>query len=157
MAAPRRHAAGPSPAPVQRGVTLLELLVVLAILAGTLGLLVPFAARLPASDPTAAARQLAGELKRARQLALERQHDVVVSIDPAGGRYRLADEAVRSLPGLPTGTVLRVEGETANAGAKAIRFHADGSSGGGAVSFHHRERLVRLSVDWLTGRVSLRP
>ena len=144
--------------PSERGVTLLELLLVLAIMAGALALLAPFGSRLLAGpDPAAAARQMAAELKRARLLALEGQRDVLLSIDVGKGLYRLDGEAGRPVAGLAPGMQLTVKGETAADGAIVLRFQADGGSSGGAIAFRGERGAAELSIDWLTGRIGMRP
>jgi type II secretory pathway pseudopilin PulG len=74
------------------GLTFVELLVVLAVLAIAAGLGVPYLlSSLPGLRVNAAARQLVGDLRLARTLAVERGFDVLVSFRGAGPhRYRLA-------------------------------------------------------------------
>jgi prepilin-type N-terminal cleavage/methylation domain-containing protein len=75
----------------RRGVTLVEALVVLAVLAVVVGLTLPKldSARFRAD---ANVRQVRVALQEAQRLSQERQHDVIVSFDIAGGRIRLLED-----------------------------------------------------------------
>jgi general secretion pathway protein H len=93
-------------------------------------------------------------LRAARARAIATDHDVAVAIDPAGHRFAMdggaanlfaADLAVSVLPpALPGPGPVRL-----------IRFGPDGSATGGAVLLGTGSRRVGISVEWLTGRVSV--
>ncbi len=79
----------------RRGVTLVEFLVVLAILAVLVGLGLP---RLDSARFRADAnvRLVRMALQQAQTLSAQRQHDVVVSFDLSGGRIRVLDDSDNS-------------------------------------------------------------
>lgn len=85
----------------ERGLTLVELLVALALLAliGAIG--VPYLlAALPGFRVSAATRQVLGDLRLARTLSVERGLDVLVSFhQPAADQYRLAFDTYPPPPG----------------------------------------------------------
>jgi general secretion pathway protein H len=137
------------------GFTLIELLVVLAILGVVLGLVIgrgPMRSR--GLESRAAAGSLAQALRAARALAIATDHDVAVAIDPArhvfaidGGPARklAADMAITILPpALPGPGPVRL-----------IRFSADGSASGGQVLLGSGRRKLGITVEWLTGKVSV--
>jgi prepilin-type N-terminal cleavage/methylation domain-containing protein len=73
------------------GFSLIELLIVLAVLAVLVGLALP---RLDSASFRADAnvRLVRMSLQQAQRLALQQQHDVLVSFDVAGGRIRVAED-----------------------------------------------------------------
>jgi general secretion pathway protein H len=127
----------------QDGFTLIEMIVVLAVLGLMLGLFIGHgpmrSARL---DLDAAGREVAASLRLARSLAIARNRSVIWTASPT--RYGLTGEALHALP---TDVALQ--------GSPRIGFAADGSSSGGALVLRSPNRSVAISVDWLTGRVSL--
>ncbi len=137
------------------GFTLIEILVVLAILGVALGLIIgrgPMRSR--GLENRAAAGVLAQTLRAARALAIATDHDVSVAIDPArhvfaidgGPKLKLAqDLPVSVLPG-----ALRGPGPV-----RLIRFAADGSASGGQVLLGAGRQRLGVTVEWLTGRVSV--
>ena len=79
---------------MRRGITLVELLVVLVILTIVLGATAPALAKIGEEDPSkAATRELVSLLRAARRSAVEQGVTVSVVIDPRSGRYWLASEA----------------------------------------------------------------
>jgi general secretion pathway protein H len=133
---------------VQTGFTLLEMIVVLAILGLALGLVISrgpmHSARL---DAEAAARELTAALRVARGRAIAQDRPVAVAL--AANSYLVDGSAAH-----------RVPADVTLAGNAAIRFDPDGSSSGGTVVVQGAASRVTIAVDWLTGRVAaqgLRP
>lgn len=145
-------------APHARGVTLLELLVTLAIVGSVMVLSVPL---VTGGTDTArlrsAARELSTVLRHARAQAIARQQETRVRFDldrrlytaSGTGRFHPLDEAldIRLLSADFRGLDRRV-GE--------LRFWPDGSASGGEVLLAGGGRAYAVSVQWLTGRVSIR-
>jgi general secretion pathway protein H len=138
-----------------RGFTLIEILVVLAILGVALGVLIGRGpSRSRGLETRAAAGALAQALRGARAQAIAGDRDVSVAIDPARHLFaadqspvRLVDRSIEMSvlpPALP-----------GPGGAKVIRFSGDGSSTGGAVLLGNGRRKLKISVEWLTGKVSV--
>jgi general secretion pathway protein H len=127
----------------QYGFTLIEMVVVLAVLGLMLGLVV---SRGPAHsrrlDLDATARQVTVSLRLARARAIAENR--VVRWEAGPGGFRVDDEAPHLLPA-----------DVRFAGAGSIGFAADGSSSGGQITLRGGERQVAIGVDWLTGRVRL--
>ncbi len=125
-------------------------MVVLAVL-GLLLALVLY--RAPARNPTvelrAAAGSVASTLRLARTQAIVDNRMVVFTLDPAAHGYRLDGNQPQQLPDL-VGVAIGATGST-----PAIRFAPDGSASGGVVTLATGDRRMRVTVDWLTGRVSV--
>jgi len=137
------------------GFTLIEVLVVLAILGVVLSVLIGRGTvRSRGLETRAAAGALAQTLRAARAQAIAGDHDVNVAIDPArhafaadGGPPRLVDSGIDMAvlpPALPGPGATRL-----------IRFSADGSSTGGRILLGTGRRQLGVSVEWLTGKVSV--
>jgi general secretion pathway protein H len=136
------------------GFSLIELLVVLAVLGLALVLVVGY--RAPRSDALslrAAASELAAGLRLARSEAIARNRPVALAVDIARHRYRVGAEAARVLPARMSIALLTIAGEKHNAEIGDIRFNPDGSSTGGRILLAEGDRRLAVGVDWLTGRV----
>lgn len=136
------------------GFTLIELVVVLAILGMLLALLPDeLSVAIPGQQLRAAAFQMADDLKDARTRA-------VVSCEPTSVLISLGDgkSIANGAKRFPRGTVLRLDGTAPGAlsgGEDQIRFFPDGSASGGHITLSAGTRTYVISVDWLTGRVDV--
>jgi general secretion pathway protein H len=125
----------------EEGFSLLEMIVVLAILGLALGLVLTRGPmHSPRLDAQVAARDLAGALRVARGRAIAENHPVAVAL--AGKLYRIDGSAAQRVPYDVTLT-----------GDAAIRFGPDGSSSGGVIMVQAAASRIQIAVDWLTGRV----
>lgn len=151
-----------------RGFTLLELLVVLAIIgAGTL-LVVPQAGKgLDALRLKATARQLASVFRQARLVAISEQRVAVVGLDLSRAEYWLAvtvseraREAVRTTYALPGSVRVSAQpvGEATSRERGVVRFvfFPRGGAYGGQVWLEgEKGRRYGVLVDPMTGRVRI--
>ena len=140
-----------------RGFTLLELLVVLAII-GVMLLFIPgFLLRgQPGVDVDAAARRIADALRETRSEAVRRNRDQLFALDVQERLFRAA--------GMRTPVQMDRAIEVAFQSARQeqlaestgqIRFFPDGSSTGGLIRLTRDGREATVSVDWLTGLVAI--
>jgi general secretion pathway protein H len=144
---------GPRPA---GGFTLIEILVVLAVLGFAVALIAAYKAPWSATlDLKGAAAEVAQGLRLARAEAIARDRPVEFALDLAHHSYRVGDGPVRPLPGHFAIQLLTIAGEQLAPGAAAIRFNPDGSATGGRISLSADHRQIAVGVDWLTGRVSV--
>ncbi|GAB4280455.1 MAG: hypothetical protein Kow0092_36080 [Deferrisomatales bacterium] len=163
----------------RRGLTLVELMVALAVLGILAGVAVPYLlGNLPTYRVNGAARQVLGDLRLARTLAVEHGIQAFVAFDVAQRRYTVGldtdedeswdparDETVKTVdlrelyPGIEFGSQ---GGDTVTFTSPdaVARFTADGTSQGGSVFLRpegdtsgERDRAVVVSAT--TGRVRI--
>ena len=139
------------------GVTLLELLIVLALLALVAGMVLPtFGNGVSTSELKSAARQLAAGLRIARSEAVAEKRETFLTLDIEGRRFKI-DREPREYP-LPSRIGLKLftaQNDIVNEKVGAIRFFPDGGSNGGRITVAAGERKYEVDVDWLTGRVAI--
>lgn len=141
----------------QSGFTLLELLVVLALLAMSYALIPPmFSVGGSTAELKAGARQVAAGLRKARSQAIVGRDEVTLTLNVESRSFLLSgDTQSRSLPRQAEISVYTDQGEVVDADTAAIRFYPDGSSTGGRVTLAMGERKFHIDVDWLTGQVEI--
>lgn len=133
------------------GFTLLELLVVLAILGLTVALAVPqFGRAMPGLELQASARAVAAELRAARGRAVARNDEFAVAIDV--DNRTVGNLAIDPAIGLSLYTAAE---ELIDRGAGRIRFYPDGSSTGGRVRLVGGDRKYDVLIDWISGAVTI--
>jgi general secretion pathway protein H len=139
------------------GFTLLELLVVLALLAMTYALIPPmFSIGGSTAELKAAARQVAAGLRRARSQAIVSRSEATLTFNVESRSFLLSgDNKPRKLPHQLELSVYTAQGEVVDANNAAIRFYPDGSSTGGRVTLAMGERKYLVDVDWLTGQTEI--
>lgn len=143
------------------GFTLSEMLVVLAILAITAALAMPFTRQSVATqDFNGFSRSLAGLLREARLQAISQNRDTVVTFDFKQRLASLVDErkgnARRRLEIPKTMTVAAVtaRGDVSDEGA-TYRFFADGGATGGQIRLTSGNLTRSIEINWLTGNISV--
>lgn len=141
----------------QRGVTLLELLIVIALMAIVAGFVIPrFGGPISTSELRASARQLAAGLRLARSEAVSERRETFLVLDVAGKRFKV-DREPREHP-LPSRIELKLftaQNDLVSADVGSIRFFPDGGSNGGRITVASGPRKFDVDVDWLTGRVAI--
>ncbi len=140
-----------------RGFTLIEIMVVMAILALMLVLVSPtFSTGVTGVSLKAAARTLAGSLRHARSRAIALNEEVALAIDVETRRYAIVGANTGGkLPGEGEIRLFTAQSELIDATSGTIRFFPDGGSTGGGVTFIDGERRYRVLVGWLTGQTSI--
>jgi len=147
--------------PVRRpaGFSLLELLLVAALMASALALLGgAVAGALPGQQLREASGRLAAELRATRARALATGEHQAFALDPATRRWSSGpvDGEPRRRGELPaTLTLAATVAREAQPGpdVAAILFFADGSSTGGRIVLRREAAAWRIDVAWLTGAV----
>lgn len=126
-----------------RGFTLIELMVVLAILGGAAVILLPVAAFRP-SSVAGAERQVTDLLRSARATAIRSGRPVDVAVEPETRRVGYPGRVV-ALPG-DVGLQLL-------AGPLRLRFYPDGSATAARLGVARGTDRRTVTIDWLTGAV----
>jgi general secretion pathway protein H len=140
------------------GFTMMELLIVLAIMGIVAAFAMPYfgGSGVSTSALRGAARELAAGLRYARSEAVSKRHETFVAIDLAGRRFKVADDpAEHALPKDAEIKLFTAQSDIVNDATGAIRFFPDGGSNGGRITVASGDRKFDIDVDWLTGRVSI--
>jgi len=144
----RQHAAG---------VSLLELMIVLMIMAIVAALVVPmFGGGVSNTQLRSAARQLASGLRLARSEAVAQRRETFLVVDVAGRRFKVdRDPKEHALPHDVDLKLYTAQKDLVDEKVGSIRFYPDGGSNGGRITVGSGERKYEIDVDWLTGRVAI--
>ena len=140
------------------GVTLLELLVVLTIMAIAAAFVYPMfgGTGVSTAELKSAARQVAAGLRSARGEALAKRQETRLVLDLEQRTFRIdRDASVHALPKLVEMKLFTAQSDLVNDRVGAIRFFPDGGSNGGRVTLASGARKYEIDVDWLTGRVAI--
>jgi len=144
--------------PAAAGFTLVEVIVALAILGLAAAVALPGRiVRNEALDLKAAVRAVAGDLRRARDVAVTRNVESTWSLDVAQRIYRIADDPRTTR--LPEGiavSLLTATSERLGETVGNIRFFPDGGATGGGVRLESAGNAYTILIDWLSGRVEVR-
>ena len=139
-----------------RGFSLIELLVVLAIIGLMLAVLPKFIVGSPGVQLRAAADGLASRLRQLHESAIRGQVTTEFALDPKARTYRLSTApAMHALPAIVSGVEVTTVAFHPGERIAHILFYPDGSSSGGAVRLRHAALSAGIRIDWLTGRVGL--
>lgn len=136
------------------GFTLVEVLVVLAVVAFAFAAVPAVTAGLPGVRLRAAADDLAAALRELQSRAVRRGRATEVVFDTAGRAYTVSgDAAPRRFPDAVERVDVRLPaGPLAERGTR-LRFFPDGSATAGTVLLRRGSRVEAVSVEWPTGRV----
>ena len=128
------------------GYTLVELLVVIALIALVLAIAAPASVRaVDGARLSADARALTTDIRSLQTRAQAEQKRPVLSIDSTGGLL-VSDTALA----LPNGSTASMVGAN-----KQITFYEDGTVSGGRIRLALGDRRVDVAIAWLTGKMTI--
>jgi general secretion pathway protein H len=138
----------------EAGFTLIEVLVVIAILGLAAAILVARGPlRSPGLEARAAASEVAQTLRLGRSRAIAADRPVAVVFDPRSHRLLLDGAIQPKLPAWLPVTAVMADGTKPR--LVVFGFSPDGSATGGTVALGLPSRRILVAVDWLTGRVEI--
>jgi len=140
-----------------RGFSMLELLVVLAIMALVTAAVMPMLGKgVSTTELKSAARSLASGLRLARSEAVSQHRQTFLVLDVAGRRFKVdQDPKQYALPRDVELKLYTAQKDLVDESVGAIRFFPDGGSNGGRITVASGERKYEVDVDWLTGRIAI--
>src|SRR5690242_4726923 len=141
-----------------RGVTLLELLIVIALMALIAGITLPMfgGSGVSTTELRGSARQLAAGLRLARSEAVSERRETFLVLDVAGKRFKVdRDPQEHALPSRVELKLFTAQNDLVNENVGSIRFFPDGGSNGGRITIASGARKFDVDIDWLTGRVAI--
>ena len=147
----------PSTVSTERGFSLLEMLLVVALIAA-IGVLTATALTggMTGIQLRSAAKEVAAQLRFTRAQAIATGQPQRFTIDPVAHAWTAPKERGGEIPE-QLGIVFTGARETQPArGVGAIVFFADGASTGGRVQLNAKNAAWNVDVKWLTGEVTLR-
>jgi general secretion pathway protein H len=147
----------PAIRPGQAGVTLLELLIVLSIMAIIAALALPLLGPgVSSTELKSAARQVAAGLRLARSDAVATRQDTRVTLDLEHRTFQVERHPhLHTLPRELEMKLFTAQSDLVSDKVGTIRFFPDGGSNGGRVTLAAGERKYEVDIDWLTGRVAI--
>jgi len=132
-----------------RGFTLVELLVVLAILAIAFAIVTPSVTRaIGATGPASVTEELAVALREARAGSIVSTTPIRFTLDAAARRWKAGTREGN------WSDSVAVQMQPMPQGGDAIVFYPDGTASGGRLLVGSGPSRRILHVDWLTGRVT---
>ena len=142
-----------------RGFTLIEIMVVMALMALLVGLVpIAFGRLNEAAQYRDTVRAVLTDMRTARYLAQSEGTEVRFAVDLRERRFGIEGRTPHSVPESLQIRAVMAQQETGADGQMAIRFLPSGGASGGSVDLLRSSGSgVRLRVDWFSGRVEQEP
>lgn len=139
-----------------RGVSLIELIVVVVLIAAATGLgAVAMRAGLPGQQLRSAARDLAAQLRFTRAQAIATGKPQVFVIEAGKRTWQAPGNRHGTVPDAITITATSARIEQPDRDSAGYRFFPEGASTGGRIVLSRDRAAWQLDIDWLTGEVTL--
>jgi general secretion pathway protein H len=141
----------------EEGWSLIELLVVLAIVALVVTIALP-GALTPSQGPSLrlVATDIAVRLRAARSMAVAQNREVAFALDTTARTYGVDGmDAPRALPATVDVLITTARQYVRESEAARLVFFSDGTSSGGRIRLTDRRQRIAIGVEWLTGAVHI--
>jgi general secretion pathway protein H len=139
---------------VRYGFTLIEMMVVMAIIALAITVVPAIVSGLDGSRLRAATDDLVARLREVRNQALRTQTPIDVIFDLRQRSYTTTYQpGTQYLPQVVDRIALAPAGLADPNGIARLRFQSDGSATAARISLWRRSGSSDITVDWLTGRI----
>jgi general secretion pathway protein H len=139
-----------------RGFTLVELVVVVALIAAALAMAASlFSAGLPGQQLRGTARELAAQLRYTRAQALVTGRPQSFLLDTRTRDWQAPNHHAGRVPAKIEIVATVASSERPSPQVAAIRFFPEGAATGGRIVLKRNAAAWQVDVDWLTGEVSV--
>jgi len=137
------------------GFTLIETLVVIAIIALLASVMAPGMIPTPNNQLRSDAEELVAALRKTRLAAQETRRSAQLQIHTEDAYYQLPgrDAKYRLNADNLSLELMTAEQEAIDEDLGGIRFFPDGSSSGGMIKLGNGSMIQQINVEWLTGRI----
>jgi len=139
-----------------RGFTLIEIMAVLVIIAGVMGVFAfSIAGRLEKQKISGAAREVMSALRMTRSQAIVGRQEQALEVDLDAHTVTVPGREPVQLPEQIELKLVTASTEVSSSKVGRIRFFPDGGSTGGSLSLMTDSRQWQVKVSWLTGEIEL--
>lgn len=137
----------------EKGYTLLELLIALAIL-GLLSAVVPsLIPATPEQSLSATTQKIVDSLRLARAVSMSQSSEQRVVFKYVDRTFEISGRKPVSIPETTTLEITSTYEKRRSDTDVAVRFFPDGSSNGARIRLSQRNKKIDIHVPWLTGKV----
>lgn len=141
----------------QRGVSLIELIVVIVLIAaGTALAASVMGVGLPGQQLRNASRELAAQLRYTRAQAIVTGRSQTFSVDARTREWQAPNRRHGQLPSEISLTATGARIEQTRPDIVAIRFFPEGAATGGRIVLSRERAAWQIDVEWLTGEVTVK-